>query len=110
MEEIIMNLIIHSGEVRSYSMEAIQCAKNEDIAEARELIEKAEVELSKAHNIQTSLIQKEADGEKTELSLLMVHAQDHFMTSMTLKSLAVEIIDVHEKFIKERTLISESRR
>ena len=105
-----MNLIIHSGEVRSYSMEAIQYAKNEDIAEARELIEKAEVELSKAHNIQTSLIQKEADGEKTELSLLMVHAQDHFMTSMTLKSLAVEIIDVHEKFIKERTSIAESRR
>ena len=28
MEEIIMNLIVHSGEVRSYSMEAIQCAKN----------------------------------------------------------------------------------
>ncbi|MDC9277102.1 PTS lactose/cellobiose transporter subunit IIA, partial [Clostridioides difficile] len=24
MEEIIMNLILHSGEVRSYSMEAIQ--------------------------------------------------------------------------------------
>lgn len=110
MEEIIMNLIIHSGEARSYSIEAIQCAKNEDIAEARKLIEKAEIELSKAHNIQTSLIQKEADGGKTELSLLMVHAQDHFMTSMTLKSLAIEIIDLHEKFIKERTLFAESRR
>ncbi|WP_315068584.1 PTS lactose/cellobiose transporter subunit IIA [uncultured Clostridium sp.] len=110
MEEIIMNLIIHSGEARSYSMEAIQCAKNEDIAEARKLIEKAEIELSKAHNIQTSLIQKEADGGKTELSLLMVHAQDHFMTSMTLKYLAIEIIYVHEKFIKERALFAESRR
>lgn len=110
MEEIIMNLIIHSGEARSYSIEAIQCAKNEDITEARKLIEKAEIELSKAHNIQTSLIQKEADGGKTELSLLMVHAQDHFMTSMTLKYLAIEIIDVHEKFIKERTLFAESRR
>ncbi|MBK1811274.1 PTS lactose/cellobiose transporter subunit IIA [Clostridium sp. YIM B02505] len=98
MEEIIMNLIIHSGEVRSYSMEAIHCAKNEDIEEARKLIGKAEVELSKAHNIQTSLIQKEAGGEGPEVSLLMVHAQDHFMTSMTLKTLAIEIIDIHEKF------------
>lgn len=101
MEEIIMNLIIHSGEVRSYSMEAIQCAKKGNIAEARELIEKAGEELSKAHNVQTSLIQKEASGDKTEVSLLMVHAQDHLMTSMTLKSLAVEIIDIHEELHKK---------
>lgn len=101
MEEIIMNLIVHSGEVRSYSMEAIQCAKKGNIVEAQELIEKAEVELSKAHNVQTSLIQKEASGEKTEVSLLMVHAQDHLMTSMTLKTLAVEIIDIHEELHKK---------
>lgn len=101
MEEIIMNLIVHSGEVRSYSMEAIQCAKNGNIHKAKELIEIAEKELSKAHNVQTSLIQKEANGEKTEISLLMVHAQDHLMTSMTLKSLAVELIDIHKELHKK---------
>ncbi|AIY79674.1 PTS lactose/cellobiose transporter subunit IIA [Clostridium botulinum] len=98
MEEIIMNLIVHSGEVRSYSMEAIQCAKKGDLNKARELIEKADEEMSKAHNVQSSLIQKEAGGEKIELSLLMVHAQDHLMTSMTVKSLAIEFIDMYEKF------------
>jgi PTS system cellobiose-specific IIA component len=101
MEEIIMNLIVHSGEVRSYSMEAIQFAKKGDMAIAKELIEKAEKELSQAHNVQTSLIQKEASGEKIEISLLMVHAQDHLMTSMTLKSLAIEIIDIHEELHKK---------
>lgn len=100
MEEIIMNLIVHSGEVRSYSMEAIQCAKKGEIDEAKELIEKAATELSEAHNVQTSLIQKEASGEKTEVSLLMVHAQDHLMTSMTLKYLASEIIEIHEELRK----------
>ncbi|ALB44323.1 MULTISPECIES: PTS lactose/cellobiose transporter subunit IIA [Clostridium] len=98
MEETIMNLIVHSGEVRSYSMEAIQCAKSGNMDGARKLIEQAEAELLKAHNVQTYLIQKEARGEKTEVSLLMIHAQDHFMTSMTLKSMAVEIIEIHEKF------------
>ena len=44
MEEIIMNLILHSGEVRSYSMEAIQEAKRGNIEEARNLIEKADKE------------------------------------------------------------------
>ncbi|AOR23372.1 PTS lactose/cellobiose transporter subunit IIA [Clostridium taeniosporum] len=98
MEEIIMNLIVYSGEVRSYSMEAIQYAKKGDIKKAKELIEKADEEMSKAHNVQSSLIQKEAGGEKIEVSLLMVHAQDHLMTSMTVKSLAVEFIDMYEKF------------
>jgi Phosphotransferase system cellobiose-specific component IIA len=102
MEEIIMNLIVHSGEVRSYSMEAIQCAKSGNVPKAKELIRIAEKELSQAHNVQTSLIQNEANGEKTEISLLMVHAQDHLMTSMTLKSLAVEIIDIHEELHKNK--------
>lgn len=97
MEEIIMNLILHSGEVRSYSMEAIQEAKRGNIEEARNLIEKADKELAESHKVQTSLIQNEAAGKKTEVSLLLVHAQDHLMISMTVKDLAIEIIDIHEK-------------
>ena len=97
MEEIIMNLILHSGEVRSYSMEAIQEAKRGNIEEARKLIEKADKELAESHKVQTSLIQNEAAGKKTEVSLLLVHAQDHLMTSMTVKDLDIEIIDIHEK-------------
>ena len=96
MEEIIMNLILHSGEVRSYSMEAIQAAKRGNIEEAKELIEKADKEQVESHKVQTSLIQNEAAGNKAEVSLLLVHAQDYLMTSMTLKDLAVELIDIHE--------------
>ena len=98
MEEQIMSLIIHSGEARSYSMEAIAAAKEGKIEEAEGLIVKADEELGIAHNTQTRLIQAEAGGEKIEMSLLMVHAQDHFMTSMTLKDLAKELIDIHAKF------------
>lgn len=97
MEEIIMNLILHSGEVRSYSMEAIHAAKRGDIEEAKKLIEKADKEQAESHKVQTSLIQNEAAGNKAEVSLLLVHAQDHLMTSMTLKDLAVELIDIHER-------------
>lgn len=98
MEEQIMALIIHSGGARSYSMEAIASAKEGKIEEARDLIVKADEELGVAHNTQTSLIQAEAGGNKIEMSLLMVHAQDHFMTSMILKDLANELIDIHAKF------------
>ena len=92
MEEIIMNLIMHSGEARSYSMEAIQAAKENNIEEAKSLIEKADEELGHAHNAQTK-----AGGDKAEFSLLLCHAQDHFMTTMTLKDVAIEIIDIYTR-------------
>lgn len=78
-------------------MEAMQSAKNGQIDEARNLIEKCKETLGNAHATQTSLIQGEAAGNKTEVSLLLVHAQDHLMTSIVVKDLAEEIIDLHER-------------
>lgn len=97
MEEIILNLIMHSGEARSYAMESIQMAKIGKISEARQKIAKANEELGHAHNAQSGLIQGEASGNKAEFSLLLVHAQDHLMTTMTLKDLANEMIDIYER-------------
>lgn len=97
MEEIILNIIMHSGEARSYSMEAISLAKTGSFNEARELLVKADEELGYAHSSQTSLIQGEAANDNIEFSLLLVHAQDHLMTTMTFKDLAVELIEVYEK-------------
>jgi len=97
MEEIILNIIMHSGEARTFSMEAITLAKQGNFDKAKGLIIKADEELGYAHNSQTSLIQGEAVNEKIEFSLLLVHAQDHLMTTMVLKDLVVELIEVHEK-------------
>ncbi|MDR3596862.1 PTS lactose/cellobiose transporter subunit IIA [Clostridium sp.] len=97
MEEIILNIIVHSGEARNYSMEAIALAKSGEFTKAKELIIKADEELGYAQNSQTSLIQGEAANEKIEFSLLLVHAQDHLMTTMTFKDLAVELIEVHKR-------------
>lgn len=97
MEEIIMNLIIYSGEARSYCMEAIHLAKEGKTEEAKELIAKAAEQLGEAHHSQTGLIQNEAAGNKAEVSLLLVHAQDHLMTSITVKDLATEIVEIYSR-------------
>jgi len=44
------------------------------------------------------MLSKEAQGEKTELSVFMVHGQDHLMTSIAFVDLAKEIVDLHKKF------------
>ncbi|WP_025028247.1 PTS lactose/cellobiose transporter subunit IIA [Caldalkalibacillus mannanilyticus] len=96
-EEIIFQLILHAGNGKSSAMEALAAAKRGDFAEAREKIIQAGQELNEAHQIQTSLIQGEIRGEKIDISLLMIHAQDHLMNAITVKELATEFIDLYER-------------
>lgn len=83
-------------------MEAIAAAKSGDAEEARKKLQESTEELTKAHHYQTELIQNEAGGEKTEMTLLMVHAQDHLMNAMTVKDLAAEFIELYEKITEQR--------
>lgn len=94
MEQIIMELVVNGGDARSCALEAIRAARANDFEEAEACLKHADEALQKAHEIQTSMIQKEAAGEHIEVQLLMVHAQDHLMNAMTVKDLAVEIIEL----------------
>ncbi|CAM4062418.1 PTS cellobiose transporter subunit IIA [Bacillus manliponensis] len=99
LETIAFHLILHGGNARSCAMEALQLAKQGEFKEAEIKLQEAENELKAAHKLQTELIQKEAGGEKTEPTLLMVHAQDHLMNAMTVKELVNEFIHLYRKVL-----------
>lgn len=92
-----MNLIMYSGDGKSYVMEAIAAAKEGDFALSDEKMKQANASLIKAHHAQTEMLSKEAGGNPMEVTLLMVHSQDHLMTSMNFKDLAEEIIYLHKQ-------------
>ncbi|WP_103981919.1 PTS lactose/cellobiose transporter subunit IIA [Helcococcus massiliensis] len=96
MEEIIMEIIVHSGNARSLSMEAIQAAKAGDFDKSEELLKEANDSFLSSHQVQTGLIQDEINGKPSAMSLLMVHAQDHLMNAQTVRDLAVEIIELYK--------------
>lgn len=100
MEQVIISLIVNAGSARSAAIEAIQYAKAGDFEKASESLQNAKESVNQAHHAQTEMIQGEIRGEKTPLSLLMVHAQDHLMTSLLCIDLAQEFIDVYEKMGK----------
>ncbi|AYA78276.1 PTS lactose/cellobiose transporter subunit IIA [Bacillus sp. Y1] len=102
MEETIFQIILHGGNGKSCSMEAIAAAKRGDFTEARAKLQEAADALNEAHHVQTSLIQGEIRGEKVEISLLMVHAQDHLMNSITMKDLATEFVELYETIKVEK--------
>lgn len=97
LELKVMNLVVDSGSARSYAMEAIAFAKDGEFAKADEVMKSSDDEFAKAHHSQTELIQSEAKGEKIDMSLIVVHAQDHLMTSGVVRDLAKEIITIHKK-------------
>ncbi|SCI88334.1 N%2CN'-diacetylchitobiose-specific phosphotransferase enzyme IIA component [uncultured Clostridium sp.] len=96
-QEVILGIIVNGGNARSNSMKAIKLAKNGQIEEAKRALQDAVECLAEAHKVQTALIKDEANGNEIELSLLMIHAQDHLMNAMTIKDLATEIVDIHAK-------------
>lgn len=96
-EETIFEIILHGGNARSLAMEAISYAKSGDISTSKQKIEQSAAEITKAHHVQTTLIQQEAGGERQQVTLLLVHAQDHLMNAITVKDLAVEFVDLYEK-------------
>ncbi len=97
IETIAMELVGNAGEARSLAFEALAQAKNKNFEKAKELLEESKQASLKAHHIQTDLICQEADGNKVEIGLLMVHAQDHLMTSILARELITEIISLYEK-------------
>ncbi|MES9683526.1 PTS cellobiose transporter subunit IIA [Bacillus sp. AFS001701] len=96
-EQIALQLILHSGNAKSLLMEAMYKARDGEFEEARRKVNEANAELRLAHHSQTSLIQSEAGGQQYKINILLVHAQDHLMNTLTTRDLVEEIIYLHEK-------------
>ena len=93
--ETAFRIILHAGNGKSNAMEAIQEAKAGRFEEADRLIKEAGGELGKAHDYQTRLLHGEAGGKATPVNVILMHSMDHLMTSMTVRDLAVEIIELY---------------
>ena len=93
MKNAIMDIILNAGDARAKSLMALRSARLGDFDKAEEQLKSASESMVLAHRVQTELIQKEVSGETQELSLLMVHAQDHLMTAMAIKDMVCELVD-----------------
>jgi len=95
--EFVFQIILYAGNARSSAMEAIELAKAGKFEEAREQLTVSSNELVASHKIQTQFIRREASGEKTEMSVMIVHAQDHLMNAISIRDMASEFVDLYER-------------
>lgn len=95
-----MQLMMDAGDAKKAAKEAIQLARDGEQKAAAEKMATAKETVNEAHNIQTKMLTAEAQGKKTELSLLIVHSQDHLMTAITYVDLAEEIVRLYGQLKK----------
>nr|WP_278680181.1 PTS lactose/cellobiose transporter subunit IIA [Clostridium paraputrificum] len=99
-ELIALNLISNSGPARTKAFEALHKAREGKYEEAKILLKESEESSLLAHNAQTELLQAEANGDNSNYSIIMVHAQDHLMTSILAKELIEEMVTMYKELKK----------
>jgi PTS system cellobiose-specific IIA component len=97
MDLLSFEIITYVGSARSMYIEAIREAKQGNFAGAEKLMLEGTEMFVKGHRAHAGLIQSEAGGEKSEYSLLMVHAEDLLMSAESFKILSEEFIDLYKR-------------
>lgn len=95
-EMISFGIIAHAGDARSYAFGALAAAKAGNFEEADALLKQSNDAAVEAHHMQTELLVNEANGNKTPVDVLLVHAQDHLMTSMLAVEVIKELIEIYK--------------
>ena len=96
-EAISFGLIAAAGQARSLAFEALKAAREHDFAHADELLEQSRAAGLEAHEQQTRLLVKEANGDHTAVDVMLVHAQDHLMCAMLAQELIEELVWLHKE-------------
>lgn len=92
-----LEIVAFAGEARSKLMEALNEAENRNFTVVDKLVAEANISLLEAHKAQTQMLTAEARGENIELGFIMVHAQDHLMTTMLLRDTIKHLFNIYKK-------------
>lgn len=99
MEEIYessFTLIGIAGDSKAESMAAIECGKKGDFEGARQHLAAADEAMVKAHDAQTEMLQREAEGNPVPVNIILVHAQDHMTMAQVMRDMAEQFLDLYQ--------------
>ena len=80
LQVVAFEIILHSGTARATVHEAFAAMRLGHYDEASQ-----------------KLLQDYASGVEIKIEIIMVHAQDHLMTTMTLREVALEMLELYKK-------------
>ncbi|MGL4393373.1 MAG: PTS lactose/cellobiose transporter subunit IIA [Fusobacteriaceae bacterium] len=107
LEKIMMGVAV-AGTAKSLGKEAIMSANSGNFEKARELFKEAKKEFLKVHGSHFELIQQEAQGKSIPISLLLVHMEDHVMTTSAFLDTVDDQISLIERVCKLEKLLQKN--
>lgn len=90
-------IVAYAGDARSKLVQALTEAERGNFDKAEQLVEESKECLTLAHKAQTEMLQAEARGESVEVGFIMVHGQDHLMTTMLLRDVVHSFISLYRR-------------
>lgn len=106
-EMISFGLIASAGQARSLAFEALKAAERGEFDQARDYLAQSEEVGLQAHHVQTDLLTQEAQGNHLPVDVLLIHAQDHLMTSILARELIADLVKVREQLAQVETQLAE---
>lgn len=97
MELICFQIISSVGMAKSSYVEAMRAASNGDYELCEAKMKEGDLFYSKGHDAHMELLSEEASGNKTELSLILMHAEDQMMGAEITRLMAEENIQLNKR-------------
>ncbi len=97
VQEISFEIISYAGNAFSNFYEAVEEVNKGNKEKAAELMKQGDEELNHAHKAQTELLFAEANGDKVNTNVILIHAQDHLMTTIMYQRIAKQLIGILTK-------------
>ena len=107
IEMTSFNINAHAGNALDYFHKAIECAKKSDFDGAEQCMNEGKKCMTEAHKTQTQLLTQEANNEEIKISVILLHAQDHLMTTLNFERMAKEYIDLYKRMSKLEKKLGE---
>jgi len=97
LEESLMKIITHAGMAKKLAYDGFHCFVEENFEDGEALYKKSDDEIIQSHRLQASLMSAKYDIENNTELVLLIHAMDMLMTTMSEISLLKEFSEVLKK-------------
>lgn len=89
-------IVAYSGDARSTLIKLLSELRQGKFDNVATALESADENLKLAHNSQTKVLADEAGGADLDLGFIFIHGQDHLMTSLLLRDLVQDFIELYK--------------
>lgn len=90
-------IVAYSGDARSTLLSLLNEMRAGNFEHVEEKLKEADENINLAHQSQTKILQQEARGEDMEMGFIFIHGQDHLMTTILLRYIVDDFINLYEE-------------